>query len=155
MARNKKMDIQVLSSTTKETIKIVNALSNLSEDDIYNIIASRAALSVAEVRFNHLLEGGNPEYCVTPDFEGYKKTLEKYFTNTSVHVNVYDGDGFTTLITADYADIRVAFLNHSEMTLGDIKSSEGRDGICYKTADGYYVEVLGNYVAGTIDKKKK
>ena len=34
MARNKKMDIQVLSSTTKETIKIVNALSNLSEDDI-------------------------------------------------------------------------------------------------------------------------
>ena len=153
MPRNKKTNIQIATATTAETIKVVNSLCNMTEDDIYNIISSRTAVKISEMRFKHLMEGNNPEYCALPDFEGYKEILRKRFNNTPVHVDVYDGS--INLISADYADIRVAFLNHSEMLLDDTIASSGRDGICYKTAEGYFVQVLGNYVAGTIDKKKK
>ena len=148
--RNKKNNIVKL--TTNDIIKVANAINNLTDDDVFNIIASRTNLRVSESRFNYLLEGNNREYSVEPNFDEVKETLRQRFDgDTNIRINVYNGS--EPLMSFDYANIKIAFINHSEMYLEDITSSKNRYGICYKTPEGYFVEVLGRDI-GAIDKKK-
>lgn len=150
MARNKKNNIVTL--TTNDIIKVANAMNNLTDDDVFDIIASRTTLRVAEVRFNYLLEGNNREYSVEPNFDKIKETLRQRFDgDTAIRINVYNGS--EPLMSFDYANIKIAFINHNEMYLEDITSSKNRYGICYQTPEGYYVEVLGRDIYA-IDKKK-
>ena len=139
----KKIDSAIIISDTKATIRLVNILNNITEKDIFNQIAAKTTMDIAEERFRYLLNGGNPEYHVEADFDGYKETLEgRVGGGVPIRVEVYDDNNDTLVLSADYADIKIAYINHTEMYIGDIIDFKGRAGFCYRV-DNYRVIVLG------------
>jgi hypothetical protein len=144
-------------STTKETMKKKSVASKLNIADVFSAIAARTILVEFERTMKLTSEGNNPRNITTKDenikntlesrmsnaiFENIKDTLENRISNDTVCVKVYNKNGNLELMSVEYADIKSAYLDHSDMWFEDVISCDNREGFCYNTED-YYVVVLG------------
>ena len=161
-------------ATTKETVKKMSVAMNLNTTDVFSAIAARTILVELERTMKLVFEGSNPRNITTKDkgikdtlenrmstaiFENIKNILENRISNSTVCVKVYDkNDGHSELMSVEYADIKSAYLDHSDMWLEDVISRDSREGFCYYTED-YYIVVLGKdgvkCALDAIDKEKK